>query len=189
LRRDFGSLLGLVRAHALLHRASRKTDENGAIIAEIADYSAVRELVVDLISDGLGKTVQPATRETVNAVADIVAAGNEHASYAQLAERLGIDRSAANRRALVALERGFLRNDEDRRGKPAKLALADPLPDDLEVLPTAEALREGCAGVRVQSEGDTPGPTSTDDGNSNEPTPLSERELAERLGIEIEGGG
>jgi hypothetical protein len=154
LRRDFGSLLGLIRAHALLHRANRKTDETGAVVATVEDYAAVRELVIDLISDAIGATVSDATRETVNAVAEIIASGEQHASNAQLAERLELDKAAVSRRVRVAINQGYLRNDEDRRGKPSKLALADPLPEDIEILPSVDVLI-------VDREGDTPPPTST----------------------------
>ena len=50
LRRDFGALLNLIRAHALLHQATRERDAEGRIVATIEDYAAVRELVVDLVS-------------------------------------------------------------------------------------------------------------------------------------------
>src|SRR5215216_2084632 len=53
LRRDFGALLNLIRAHALLHQASRHRDAKGRIIATIEDYVAVRELVVDLVGEGV----------------------------------------------------------------------------------------------------------------------------------------
>ena len=47
LRRDFGALLNLIRAHALLHQATRERDAEGRIVATIEeDYAAVRELVV-----------------------------------------------------------------------------------------------------------------------------------------------
>lgn len=119
LRRDFGSLLGLVRAHALLHRASRKVDEHRGVIATVEDYEAVRELVDDLISDGIGATVSEAIRETVNAVAEILGTGDtDDVSNAQLAERLELDTAAVSPRVRVAINQGYLRNDEDRRGKP-----------------------------------------------------------------------
>ena len=56
-RRDFGALLTLIRAHALLHRASRDRNEAGAIIAAVEDYAVVRELVADLFSEGIEATV------------------------------------------------------------------------------------------------------------------------------------
>ena len=51
-RRDFGAMLTLIRAHALLHRASRDRDEAGAIITTMEDYAVVRKLVDDLSPRG-----------------------------------------------------------------------------------------------------------------------------------------
>ena len=51
-RRDFGAMLTLIRAHALLHRASRDLTEAGAIIATMEDYAVVRKLVDDLSPRG-----------------------------------------------------------------------------------------------------------------------------------------
>ena len=68
LRRDFKTVLMLVRAHALLHQASRQKDEEGRVIAEIEDYKAVRELVADLVAVGVDATVKPEIREVVEAV-------------------------------------------------------------------------------------------------------------------------
>jgi hypothetical protein len=71
LRRDFKLLLTLIRAHALLHRETRGRDERGRIVATLADYAAVRELVDRLFSEGLEATVSATVRETVEAVAAI----------------------------------------------------------------------------------------------------------------------
>ena len=43
-------MLNLIKAHALLHQASRERDKEGRIIATITDYRVVRELVADLSS-------------------------------------------------------------------------------------------------------------------------------------------
>ncbi|MGA6967475.1 MAG: hypothetical protein WBZ51_28165, partial [Xanthobacteraceae bacterium] len=42
LRRDFKTVLMLVRAHALLHQASRRKDQNGQVVAEIEDYAPLQ---------------------------------------------------------------------------------------------------------------------------------------------------
>lgn len=68
LRRDFVTLLSLIRAHAALHRATRDEDEQGRIIATIDDYEAVRDLVGDVLGEGVEATVSPAIRETVETV-------------------------------------------------------------------------------------------------------------------------
>src|SRR5215212_8482584 len=57
LRRDFGALLNLIRAHALLHQTTRERDGEGRVVATFEDYAAVRELVVDLVGEGVEATV------------------------------------------------------------------------------------------------------------------------------------
>jgi hypothetical protein len=159
LRRDFPALLSLVEAHALLHQATRERRPNGAIVAMIEDYAAIRAIVGDLIADGVGATVSQATRETVAAVADLVASNAAGVSVTALGTKLGLDKSAASRRVDVASRAGYLRNDEDRRGRPARLVLGDPLPVEMDVLPTPETLTKKCCTVAVLQEGrDTPSP-------------------------------
>jgi hypothetical protein len=164
LRRDFSAVLGLTRAHALLHRASRGCDDNGYIVAALDDYEAVRVLVHDLISDTIGAQVSPATRETVNAVADAMSSASimnsasiGHVTTAQLVARLAIDRSAVSRRVAKAIEQGYLINDEDKPRKPRQLRLGDPLPEDQDVLPTLDALRAAlCTGALDSDPPHTP---------------------------------
>jgi hypothetical protein len=138
LRRDFGAVLSLIRSHAILHQASRERDANGKVIATLEDYAIVRELVVDLVSESVEATVPPTVRETVKAVAAL--AGEEGVSISALARALNLDKASASRRWQSARGRGYLKNLETRRGKPARIVLADPLPDDVEILPSVEAL-------------------------------------------------
>ena len=56
-----------------------------------------------------------------------------------------LDKSATSRRWKNARARGYLRNLEERRGKPARIVLGDPLPEDIEILPTLERLEERCS--------------------------------------------
>ena len=150
LRRDFKTLLTLIRAHALLHQASRRKDKEGRVIAEIDDYAAVRDLVADVQA-----AVRPEVRETVNAVAYLIGKGSDEVRQADLRDRLKLDRSAISRRVADALDGGYLRNLEDRKGRPARLVIGDPLPDDLEVLPQPERLH-GCTVVRGDREPPSP---------------------------------
>jgi hypothetical protein len=176
LRRDFGSLLGLVRAHALLHRATRGTDEHGQVVATLDDYAGVRELVDDLISDGIGAQVTEATRETVEAVADITGGdGDARATNAQLAARLGLDRSAVGRRVRKAVEQGYLVNEEDRPRKPTRLKLGDPLPDDQVILPTRETILH-VLGTEAHGSGHPYTPSDVDDDDDVWPPPPVELE-------------
>jgi hypothetical protein len=143
LRRDFGALLNLIRAHAILHQASRNRTPDGRIVATLEDYARVRELVADLFSEGIEATVPATVRETVEMVKRLRGETEKDVTIAALAEELELDKSAAWRRARSAIDRGYLENKEERKGRPAKLAVADTLPEDIEILPAAEQL-QGC---------------------------------------------
>jgi hypothetical protein len=119
---------------------------------DASDYAIVRSLVGDLVSDRVGKTVRPVTRETVNAVRDLAPQHEGGVPLRPLTEALKLDRSSVSRRVGVAIEQGYLRNLEDREGKPAKLVLGDSLPDDLEILPSPPNLADHCA-VALEAEG------------------------------------
>ena len=141
LRRDFGQLLALIRAHTILHQASRELDEEGRIVATLEDYAVVRTLVLDVIAEGIDATVAPIVRETVAAVETLLADGRLEASLRQVAHALGLDKSAAARRIAAAVQLGYLRNLEDRKGRPARLILGEPLPESVSILPSCEVLR------------------------------------------------
>ncbi len=141
LRRDFGAVLGLVRAHAILHQATRDRDEQGRIIATLDDYRAVREVVAPLVAEGVGGTVSAVTRETVEAVVRLSAANPQGVRALGVAAELGLDKSAATRRLAVAARGGWVLNQEDRRGRPGRWIRGEPLPDEVVILPTAERLR------------------------------------------------
>jgi DNA-binding transcriptional ArsR family regulator len=143
LRRDFGALLNLIRAHALLHQASRDRDDEGRIIATIEeDYAAVRELVVDLVGEGVETTVPKTVRETVEAVKRLrEGSKGDPVTVAELARKLELDRSTVSRRARSAKDRGYLRDLEDNPRKPSRLVLGDDLPDNVQILPTPEDVR------------------------------------------------
>ena len=153
LRRDFGAVLNLIRAHALLHQATRGRDDEGRIVANIEDYSKVRELVKDLVSEGVGATVSPAVRECTALLHRLVGE-NEGGSVSArtVAEDLKLDRSAASRRLKSAIDKGFVRNLEDRKGRPGKYVPGDPLPDDVEVLPPPEEVMQQCSDDRGVKE-------------------------------------
>ena len=108
LRRDFGALLSLIRAHALLHQATRERDERSRIVATLDDYSVVRELVADLVAEAIEATVPRSVHEAVRAVARLHA--QEHSqpvAVVQVANKLKLDRSVASRRVRSARVRGF----------------------------------------------------------------------------------
>jgi DNA-binding transcriptional ArsR family regulator len=145
LRRDFGALLNLIRAHALLHQATRERDGEGRIVATIEeDYAAVRKLVVDLVGEGVETTVPATVRETVEAVKWLrESSKGEPVTVAELARKLQLDRSTLSRRARSAKDHGYLRDLEDNPRKPSRLVLGDDLPDDVQILPSPDDVRAG----------------------------------------------
>jgi hypothetical protein len=180
LRRDVGALLALIRAHAVLHQATRGRDQDGRVIATLDDYEVVRDLVADLLAEGVGATVSATVRETVEAVAALAEdMGDVSARAAAVA--LGIDKSNAGRRLRVAADGGYLKNLEDKRGKPARWVTADPLPDEVELLPSPAELEparntatvstpfeQECCGVAPESEGYSTDVDETDDAADDE---------------------
>jgi len=171
-RRDFGALLTLICSHALLHRASRDRDRTGAIVATIVDYAAVRELVADVFAEGIEAMVSTTVRETVDAISAL----NKHeVSLGELAAKLTLDKSAASRRLRQATELGYLVNRETRSGRPARIALGDALPDEVQVLPDPDQLAASpsVAVLHYGGEGIVDGIVSCDD--PEELTPALER--------------
>ncbi len=149
LRRDFRQVLSLIKAHAVLHQEMRQRDEDGRIVAEITDYAAVHGLIADLIAQGIDATVSDETRETVDAVEALKREKPDGVSYKDVGERLGLDKSSAQRRCQVALKNGYLKNLEEKKGKPARLQVGEPLPGRNAVLPSPQELEtlyeSGCA--------------------------------------------
>jgi hypothetical protein len=140
LRRDFGAILALIKAHALLHRLHRDHDEAGRVVANLDDYAVVRDIVADIVAEGLGATVSAAMRETVENVEKL--AGTDGVTAADLGRALELDKSAARRRLRAAGHRGYVKNLEERRGRPGRYVTDDPLPDQVDVLPPPDHLTE-----------------------------------------------
>ncbi len=180
LRRDLKAVLNLIRAHALLHQASRECDEEERVMATIDDYRAVHELVADLISADVEATVPRTVRETVEAVQRIISVGQTEVGVTDLCKPLMIERQAVWRRVKQAQHRGYLRNAETVKGKPARLVIGEPMPDDIDIFPSSERLEcllHGCA----RSEGGTyPSPRDeTDPGQEDDPSDVGNESAAE----------
>jgi hypothetical protein len=153
LRRDTKLLLNLIRAHALLHQATRARDPNGRVVATLDDYSAVYGLVSESIAEGVQASVPVTVRQTVEEVGRIAREFGS-ASVKQIAERLKLDKSAALRRCKRAENLGFIRNEETAKGRQARYVLADALPTEQPVLPSPDTLASAVA-VSVPGSGCT----------------------------------
>jgi hypothetical protein len=143
LRRDFRTMVMLIKAHALLHWKTRNVDKAGQILATLEDYEAVRALISDALSEGLGKKLNATVRQTVKAVEDLLAAKaveDKHVSTLEVANRLKLDKSAAKRRIHRALTEGYLHNLETRPRQPSKIMLGAAMPEDAALLPSKDEL-------------------------------------------------
>ena len=120
----------------------------------------VRDLVYDLMAEGVESVVPKTVRETVKAVQKLAESNPDGVNYKQVADELNLDKSSANRRCKTGLKLGYLENKEERKYHSAKLVVGIPLPDDVQLLPTVEELH-GCMVAR-QTGGVSP-PPSTDE--------------------------
>ena len=133
-------LLGLIKAHALIHQKTRRLNEAGQIIAELSDYTAVHNLVAEVLSQGIKDTVSAEVRETVVAVAVLLGETGDGVSNAQLVEALALDKGTISRRVDRACELKYLINQDPNRGRESKLVLGEPPPMGAKVLPTPDEL-------------------------------------------------
>jgi hypothetical protein len=102
-----------------------------------------------------------------------------------LAKHMRLDKNSTHHRVRKAIDRGFLVNREEKRGMPARIALAEPLPEEMEILPDPEALEcwSSAGGVKKEEsdesdDGDATesnGPLLPPDPHSNTPTPPHRR--------------
>ena len=192
LRRDFGMLVTLIQANALLHQLYRQRDGDGAILADFDDYATVRELASHAFAEAVERSVAVTVRETVEALARLEPEDllNEGLPVTRLATALGLDKSSASRRVRVAVARGFIRNLEERRGRPHRLVLGDALPDDGLFLPTAVELERlhGCVldeAGEEQIRSDYPRSAWDTDADSDEAQRAAAPALAERPGGQL----
>ena len=138
--------------------------EEGRILVTLHDYAVVRDLVANLVSEGVEVTVQPIVRQSVEAVSQLLREGDQESVSAKtLGLELRLEKGPVSRRIKLAIEAGYLRNLEDRRGKAARLVLGDSMPEDLQILPAAEELEQECFSVSSASEGIEHPPSPEDD--------------------------
>jgi hypothetical protein len=134
MRRDFGVLLGVIEAHAVLHQVTRERDQHGRIIATPADYDAARDILAEAFAITSGKKIKESVR---NAVAAVKALGDDRdVTVAMVTAHLKLERSRASRGLKAAADLGYLTNQETREGRAARYRLGpDDLPEDKPALP------------------------------------------------------
>jgi hypothetical protein len=136
LRRDFVSMLCLIRANALLHQATRERDAAGRILATAEqDDAIVRALIGEIVAEGVAAGVSDAVRETVEAVQTLLDDA-DHVTPSEVQAVLQVGRSATYNRIKHALNGGLLTNDSPRNERGMRLMAVTPLPGAAEYLPT-----------------------------------------------------
>lgn len=125
MKRDFPKVLELVKAHALLHQASRDVDAQGRVIATLADYEAVHRLLALRLAESQADTLDEGVNEVVAAVSVLSSQPDyrQGVSLNAIVEQLGgnqqpprIHKSTVSRRAQKALRQGYLAAAERKPG-------------------------------------------------------------------------
>jgi hypothetical protein len=120
--------------------------------------------VADLFAEGVDATVKEETRETVAAVKMLLEVPDkEDASLAEIQKVLNLDKSATSRRVADAKSNGYLVNNETRKGRPARIALGEPMPAKTEILPTPKRLADRCTVAALPEGIETPSPAVDSD--------------------------
>jgi hypothetical protein len=143
IRRDFTKILNLISAHALIHQWNRKKLSNGSIKANFEDYKAVYKLTADVVSAGVDSVIPKTVRRAVKVVKKLKKDNPRHPiTLTDIGNLLHIHRSSAMRHVETGIHLGYLKNEEEKPGAPAKIVLGEPLPDDVGVLPKPSFLKK-----------------------------------------------
>lgn len=141
--RDFARLLSLVKSVAVLRHQQRRRDGRGRLIADLADY----QTVYDLVGEMYAATISGADQRIRAAVEAVSALLGEQGrvggiTVTQVARRLGISVPAASARLRTAIAQGWVVNEETTRGRPWRLHVGEALPEPVG-LPHPDSLTEG----------------------------------------------
>jgi len=136
-RRDFETLLTLIKAHAVLHFGSRENLPDGSVVATIDDYRAVYDIAAAAFpAEQSGLTAKQV--EAVQAVRDL-AAGETTATVKAVGTKLRLaSRSAVQKRLEAAERAGYVRKKPAPPGAAVEWVPGDDLPSAASALPTPE---------------------------------------------------
>jgi len=149
IRRDFGRLGAAIQAMALLHQYQRDEDEEGMLVATVADYAMVRPLLADTFGSSLDN-MTPKTLELVKVVREIYEEKRAHALWDSvhvtvydIQKRTGRGQTSITERLGSAIEEGHLQNvGGGRRGQGWKLVPGYAKSIGESILPTVDDLAE-----------------------------------------------
>jgi hypothetical protein len=138
IHRDYSRLLSLIKSVAVL-RHNQRSSANGRLVAQIADYETVFNLVGPIYEASVGAS--KIVREVVEAVSSMEAAKIEGITATKVAKRLDIGKGAALGRIKTAVSEGWLINTEARKGHPWALKVGEEMPGS-SGLPTPKELNK-----------------------------------------------
>jgi len=159
-RRDIGSLFAFIKASAILHQAQRQKDDQGRVVATVADYALAYPIFSKMMAESSGKAVPDNVRAVVKLIAErskaetakptigmrfqrVDVAGHAAEvviSREQIGTATGIGKWAAYRAVVTAIDLGFLVNNETKPGKPFRLVLKHRLETDSSLLPDPSSI-------------------------------------------------
>ncbi|MFC2042185.1 hypothetical protein ACFLTV_01600 [Chloroflexota bacterium] len=147
IRRDFRHLLTLISACTIEHRFQREMDNDGTLIATVADYAMVFSLVSETFRSIQAEGINAADRKMVSVLNELTTPpggkpGEKPVTQAVIRDHLKLVKSSASYRVKRLLSMGYLTNLESRKGKEMKLVPGTPLPEEADPLPSPCDLTE-----------------------------------------------
>ena len=152
MRRDFPQLLACIKAVTMLYQRQREIDD-GHIVATLDDYAVARDLLAPVFEAIVSEGCTLVVRQTVEAVSS-----EEVISGVKLAARLAVASSTLAYRVKRAVAGGWLVNEEQRKGRPARYRRGTPLPDSASALPSVETVTDlfECSSLNPAEEAPPP---------------------------------
>jgi hypothetical protein len=133
LQRDFGRIVTMVQAVAVLRHAHRQRDEQGRLVATLEDYEAVREHAGPMYESS-ATGVTSGIRQALEALRGLGA--EEGVSQQALCKAIQAKVGLATKKRWIkaALTGGWIVDPDSssrqkKRGNPQSLVLGDPIPD------------------------------------------------------------
>ena len=118
VRRDINNIICAVKASAVLHKAQREVDEDGAIVATLDDYANVHSAFDRDLANLYGKASEKIVA-VVRVIEDMGGAEDlsVKVTLRELAKRLGIvSLKTAGVRLMAAVDHGAVEHDDSRTG-------------------------------------------------------------------------
>lgn len=132
-RRDVGKVIGLIKAHAMLHQVYR-AQEQGHVVADIRDYQATARLLKPVLDREHQASVPDHVRKVVEAVEAATMSDRfgavEYPSGRKVAEVAEEAWPSVRRWLIEAQQMGYVRDLSPGPGKPSQWTTDAPLPEE-----------------------------------------------------------